>query len=636
MKKTRNPQNLKSIFLVFSLLIGMQSSSMASNPISLAHEKTTIRIFNQLKQARGLGELDGPFLRIVQTLPNPKFKIAMADNLTDTIYIQNDAVSICMDFMEADSLNGLAFILSHELAHVTHKHGVRHQFINQFQRGFADNEIAQLVLKDTTESQARTTMEQAKNMSVRYQIRKNEAEADLDAGFTSYLAGYSTKTAGPQFLDFAYEVFGLRKRGGLYASLSERKLIAKNTGLKLDTLIKVYELGNSMNIIGEYGDALKCYEYVAKEYESKELLNNMGVMSLSVLAQEFCGDQVPYFVPVTLDFPPDVAGKSIESEELKLYRKHLNLVNTAIYYFEKSANIDDEYYVPLLNKSIALWLRNQLNTYNSGLVGFPVLTSETLEDDLEFSKTFALLAKQVLLRDVNQNTKAMSDVYTQLALIVKVQSDHNLAIVYIEKAIELNSKNRVAIDNKKVFNGALKRTIEAKRSSSSAVKACTEDELILQNFVSDILAENESSMDITIPLREDRIEFDKVQFGMSFKNQSTYSLQQFKKKGLIEESFNTFALVKDNYTQSTACNLSKGSKLKDVLDAYGTPQKILQTPGQSLYKFESEASPDQDYIYYDGIVFVIGSDSEVKRWIVYEKVDLKEDVKEARRKALRN
>ena len=87
-------------------------------------EKHCKVIFDKLKRARGLLGAEKPTLSMKERLPNPRFKLAMANPTTGLITIEEGTYDLCMT-MGDDAENALAFILAHELSHFTRKHNVR-------------------------------------------------------------------------------------------------------------------------------------------------------------------------------------------------------------------------------------------------------------------------------------------------------------------------------------------------------------------------------------------------------------------------------------------------------------------------------------------------------------------------------
>ncbi len=296
-------------FLLFLLLL-IEPTNISTENIpesNSAAEDECIQILAKLKRAKGLNVENKPFIKLVNNLPNPAFKLAMAS--TDgIIYLEERTYRLCKTELQDESEDALAFIIAHELAHYTEKHVVRHRYTDKFKEMDQDSNFVNLLSENVEAEQNQNTLDSLmaiyREIATRHQIRNNEAEADLEAGFTAYLAGYHTKKAGPDFLRLVYESFpDISRSDDKYVSLDERIMIAERAGLKLDTLIAVFEAGNYLSMIKEYDLALQCYEYVSRSYQSKELLNNMGVLALKKMMTEIdlSWMDVGYILPVNIE-----------------------------------------------------------------------------------------------------------------------------------------------------------------------------------------------------------------------------------------------------------------------------------------------------------------------------------------------
>ena len=177
------------VFLCY-ILATYSSGLLSNDPISNKKDEACQLVFNKLKKAKGILPIQPPFLTLVPgALPNRKFVLAMARNSTADIFLQESAYDMCIDSLGVHAEDGLAYILAHELAHYTRKHNQRHQFIRDFQGGMSrDTGFIRNTRTSFGNDQNNldSLFDAYKAIERSYQIRKNEAEADLDAGFTCY------------------------------------------------------------------------------------------------------------------------------------------------------------------------------------------------------------------------------------------------------------------------------------------------------------------------------------------------------------------------------------------------------------------------------------------------------------------
>ncbi len=106
-------------------------------------------------------------------------------------------------------------------------------------------------------------------------ITEAEAEADLFGGFYAYLAGYDVEGVSPQVLDLIYQKYHLTdailRR---YPRLAERKRIAVEAVDRVNQSIPVFEAANHLLSLGQWSKAARCFDQLAQEFPSREVLNN--------------------------------------------------------------------------------------------------------------------------------------------------------------------------------------------------------------------------------------------------------------------------------------------------------------------------------------------------------------------------
>ncbi len=434
---------LRSVLMTIIFLVLLVNQAFAQKGYEVCHT-----IFDRLKSAKGMLLTEGPYLEVVNALPEPTFKIAMARD--DRVFLDTATVNVCTK-MGKDSLNALAFILSHELAHFVKGHLQSHQYIEETERD------ERLEIISTAEVSDRRTKRKINSILKKYGIRVNEAEADLEAGFISYLAGYRSLDAGPEMLQRCYERFGMDVEEGNYASLEERKEMVRAVALKLDSLIYIFEAGNLASVVAKDELAKSAYAYIAETFTTPALLNNMAVTELRRYADaQFGPNGMMYELPFTMSLPvPDEYGTVDEDitdmeaylrEQERLYRIAVAEVDRSLDKLRMARQINDQYYEAFLNESIAYYLRFKT-------AGYYAYKPEYYHDDLQYAAGAALRAKNILLDDAVKNAKALGDVHNMLAILSHVQSDSTQSASHLQVAENYTGHTAMIEINRGVLQG---------------------------------------------------------------------------------------------------------------------------------------------------------------------------------------
>ena len=625
------------------------STAVASNILLGKKNEVCQSVFNKLKKAKGFIANDKPTLKLVDRLPDFRFVLAMADNIKGEIYIDEATFDICMEKMGKDSINGLAFILSHELAHFIKEHNVRHQFIEKHQASIFDEPslpedmsldiLNESSLDNVDATQSRTLLnklyEEFKELSEVVQIRKNEAEADLEGGFISYLAGYDIQDAAPRFLDLVYDEFSIDRSEGKYASLDERKEITHNAGLKLDTLIGVFEMANFLSISKEFNDAELFYAYILDIYRSKELYNNIGLMNLYIALEEI--GVIDYALPLTIDmqferdipieFSTSVSLNENENGEIIIINPMLvemmikdsiigNGLAMAIENFNKASRMNKAYHVPDLNLSLTYFvkhLRGRTSLYANN-------------DNLIFALSYATQAKQKILSQKEINNKALSDIYLQLGIVYLEFDDNEKAIFNLNKALEFNANNLNAKKNLALMSG----DSDIHQDLPPNRETCSE----LQNFVIDNTTKkiNENltgNWDAEIVMSRRKARFvDTLGFYRRMKTENYTVFSYSQEGGPNNISSTMFFKWHANEESQSMCTLMKVGSPIESLTA------LQQGRGELIQTVETESGKFMQYMYMPqwveinnkqteinkGVCYYIDQDNKVKDWILFSKM----------------
>ena len=592
-------------------------------------------ILAELAAAKGLSKNQVPDIEVVETLSDSRVAIGMFEKEPKwKISLHEWTYDICFKKLGKDSLNGLAFIIAHELSHQVNNHTVRQLYFKESNvsqnAGFV--QLTSEHVADSTELDR--VIRQYNTVSERFRIRKNEAEADLEAGFMAYLAGYDTKEAGAEFLKTAYRVFEIDTHDGLYVSLDERSEIIRRTGMKLDTLIAVFEGANNLAVIGEHDFAAHCYAYVAKFFESKSILNNIGLMKILAVSKGLSPEEVKYELPVTLETQmierfknfipePDTTGETsaiISIDNTESYRLIVKL-DEAIAYLNKALLLDPSYHVARINLAVAQYLH--FCARETDMMGYPDTEDWLFYSEAELRK----LKNSLELDHTDKSKKYLSDVWGLMAVLKQVQKDTITADSLLNISLNLNPENRVSQQNKIIFDQDETENEALDSGGQKAISLCDQRELIHGHLTFDqYLEDSISNYDLSLSVWKEKSNlFSLDTFYLDFKETDAgkwyeLSILNFS----VKERFRFFQ-TNNNYTKSTACGFTKEMKTSKINARYGLRPELLQkSNGSSLmYKQSPFEDDENNVVFTDGIIFNLDLKGQVAHWTIFESMTMK-------------
>ncbi len=319
MKKCYSIINLINLFLLFSLNSHAQSKAYI--------EKVVSEVYHNLNEAIGDGSHDIPTL----VMSENKKSVAKYIPNGNKIEFEYQAYQICRK-MGKDSLNALAFILSHELGHYYRDH----KWLSDVGSSYAGTELGD-------------KLELAKE-SIDTTIRF-ETEADEYSCFYSKIAGYSIINA-PQFFDSLYAGYSFPDEINRYPSLKQRKEIASTIEKQTTELYRLYDIASIMMLKGEYRCASILYKNILnKRFGSREIFNNIGVSyaleGLKYASDEFKDLAFPFSIDLSSRLSGNLRGVN-QSDSLKA----ASYFNRAKEMFEKSKKLDGNYLPAKINLAI--------------------------------------------------------------------------------------------------------------------------------------------------------------------------------------------------------------------------------------------------------------------------------------------
>ncbi len=219
-------------------------------------------VFNRLVNTVGNVYGTKPTLTIVES----DYMVAETYN-TGEIKVGSRLIDLCRRFGK-DSTNAIAHVLSHELAHYYQNHA----WISNFTSAYANVEWS----RKLTESEQQL-------------LPVYETQADEVGFFYALNAGYQTWKVSGAVLDSIYTWYELPKELPGYPPLEQRKKIASEAKIKVQSLTPLFRVSSYFTLLGKYYPGETQYVYyesaglcldhlVHENIKTPNILNNLGVI----------------------------------------------------------------------------------------------------------------------------------------------------------------------------------------------------------------------------------------------------------------------------------------------------------------------------------------------------------------------
>lgn len=305
---------------IFAYVQNRNGKGPASN-VAAYKLSVTSSVFRKLLEARGDFRMPPPEL----VMNDGQLYVAWMNSKKEQVGLEEKAYDLCATF-GADSLNALAALLAHELTHYYEKH----DWTRHFSRANANTEAGAQLAK----------LEEG---------LKLEVQSDYLGGFLALSAGFDTYGLIPQLLPRIYESYVLPEEIPGYPSLADRITYAGNAMKRLRELQLAFDVANCLTVAGAYEPAFDYYNYILRDFQSRELYNNLGVMHALAALAYFSKEEMPYVLPLELDLESRLgAGKRGFEENAE---KRAALLEEALEAFGRAELLDKEYPTAWINKA---------------------------------------------------------------------------------------------------------------------------------------------------------------------------------------------------------------------------------------------------------------------------------------------
>jgi hypothetical protein len=349
------------------------------------------KVYYNLNEAIGDGSHDIPTL----VMSEKNKSVARYIPNGNKIEFEYLAYQICRK-MGKDSLNAVAFILSHELGHYYRDH----KWLSDVGSSYAGTELGDKL--------------ELEKVSLDTTIRI-ETEADEYSCFYSKMAGYSILNAA-QFFDFLYAGYSFPDEMNRYPSLTQRKEIASTIEKQTSELYRLYDIASIMMLKGEYRCASILYKNILnKRFGSREIFNNIGVSyaleGLKYASDEFKDLAFPFSIDLSSRLSENLRGAE-QTDSLKA----ASYFNRAKEMFEKSKKLDGHYLPAKINLAIVSALNNDFRFAYYLLGEMEDMKSNHPSEKLKIEYTKALIDLISRKENAIDNMKSLA-LHDHMALI---------------------------------------------------------------------------------------------------------------------------------------------------------------------------------------------------------------------------
>jgi tetratricopeptide (TPR) repeat protein len=453
----------------------------------------------------------------------------------------------------ADRDNAIAFLLSHELAHVYLRHG----WVGDFGSSFARTDMGRKMMKAATYED----------------VVRRETEADHFGGFYGYLAGYDTLGVASKTLEKIYTTFALSDQIPNYPSKPERIAIAQRQMESLKKLVPVYEAGNRLLILGRYEEAGRLFTHLAQIFPSREMFNNAGVAFALEAVQLLPPKTVPYIYPFELDTETrllnheqrgQLAARSGQLDDTTARRTRL--LRRALSAFDQAIRRDDRYATATVNSAA---VQSLLGNQDEALRLSAAALTKARELGERVTASHAMVVRGIALAYRGDVTKARSELEAARQIVP-----------------DLVAANIAALDGRAV-------TTLAPVTNDTAVKPET-----ISGFTA------REAFAITA---------DRVSFSLTAAEKGEAALSIHSRRGnkwysiAIEMAGPRIGMLATDYTYSgsSANGVRIGTPLAAVGQLYGAADRIVPSRQGAWYVYNSS-----------GIVFEINDSGRVAGWFI--------------------
>ena len=486
------------------------------------------------------------------------------------ILIDEGMIEVCRK-MGKDSMDAMAFIIGHELAH----HYNHHFWASHFGTAFADERWGQMIDSLGSEEEF---------------IQFYETQADDFGLFFAYVAGYQPFGISEKLYRTIYETFGLPDKLKGYPALEERIRIAAMAEERVAKLVPIFKAGKYLYILssaeeGKYkemllGKSRECFEaLVDRKMVNREIFNNLGVVYLQLALAILDKQEYPYNYPVVFDEDSRIIKDYGSATGTKghgwadVEARAMQYLGNALRYLDQATDLDPSYGIGYLNQCIGYFLSKQ---------------QFDADYYLEKARMAALANRDDMLLAACMEMEA----------IMLTSADVNRAITVFNKAEKLGSPL-----------SATNRTIAQKGPAGGQTVAPVlglpgfgTRESVLGSSLQDIYNEAWRKMGPDNRFRVAQGGY----FFMYQEEQGEFYLSECHESSGCPFRALVFFEFNESYNQPTAKGIKKGDNMERLKSLYGKESMVVTTGTWTYYLYKGP-----------NILFQVRNDGTVANWIIY-------------------
>jgi len=321
-----NCKNSCKIWML-TLMISIPSLFSFSSNMHTPNHSELQQILDSLWEAKGDFRFKKPSIQLSDSSIG-KAAYFFSSNGNPIIEIEKKAYKICQE--SSNPTATLSIIIGHELAHYFQNPILVEEeqcsFSNNVFNAFANDALAK---------------------------KAKELDADYKGIFNAYLANYKVRKPSREILDLLYTGYKFDKENE-YAPLAQRKQVAEKVLKKTDALIALYESGNHFYAVGNYALAIAAYKKILKEYQAKEIYNNLGVAYALESLRYARKGELAFIYPIEIDTRSNLKQTQGYGEKTNPSEIRKMLLSNAFANFDLALQLDPLYKSAKLNKACAI------------------------------------------------------------------------------------------------------------------------------------------------------------------------------------------------------------------------------------------------------------------------------------------
>jgi tetratricopeptide (TPR) repeat protein len=274
-------------------------------------------------------------------------RVAWFDPRANKIGIDEKVLQICSGMQGRGAEGCVALFLGHELSHFYKDHNWGADFGSRF----AGSGVAAKI--EASEETAA-------------QMLRYETQADETGGVLGYLAGFDTLDIVDSAFKAVYKGYGLGEELRGYPNLGERLNIVGSAKEYLERLLPLFDAGNLLFMTGRYEESGRVFDRIAREFPSREILNNAGVaralMAAALFPEKAMANSYPWSLDGQTRLQSQAEISSVRGAGETAEVKRARLLEDARDRLTDASRRDPEYGLALINLACVEELRGRRGT----------------------------------------------------------------------------------------------------------------------------------------------------------------------------------------------------------------------------------------------------------------------------------